>query len=104
MRVTGTPRAARAVEALRRRRSGVLVFTIGTGCCESTAPSLYEDFRPGPDHEIVGHVAGVPVDAPAHLRALYPAVDGFVIYIEEGALVESFSIETEYGSRFVLPA
>jgi uncharacterized protein (DUF779 family) len=80
----------------------VLVFTIGTGCCKSAAPFLYENFWPGPDQEIVGDVAGVPVYAPALLRALYPGVDGVVIDIEEGALVESFSIETEYGSRFVL--
>jgi uncharacterized protein (DUF779 family) len=85
----------------RRDRSGELVFTIGTGCCESTAPFLYEDFWPGPDSEQVGEVAGVPVFAPAYLRALYPAGDGVVIDVDHG-MAESMSIETEYGCRFIL--
>ena len=101
MRVTGTDAAARIVERSRRDRRGDLVFTIGTGCCESTAPFLYEDFWPGPDHEQVGEVAGVPVFAPAYLRALYPGDDGVLIDVEE-LMAESMSIETEYGWRFVL--
>lgn len=101
MRVTGTDAAARIVERSRRDRSGELVFTIGTGCCESTAPFLYEDFWPGPDSERVGEVAGVPVYAPALLRDLYPGDDGVVIDVEE-LVAESMSIETEYGFRFIL--
>ena len=102
MRVTGTPAAARIVEQAKRDRRGVLVFTIGTGCCESTAPFLYEDFWPGPDSESVGEVAGVTVFAPEYLRALYTGDDGVVIDVEEGLMAESMSIETEYGCRFLL--
>jgi uncharacterized protein (DUF779 family) len=102
LRITGTPAAARVVERARQDRPGELVFTIGTGCCESTAPFLYEDFWPGPDAEPVGEVAGVVVFAPAHLRALYPADDGVVIDVDDGLMAESMSIETEYGCRFVL--
>jgi uncharacterized protein (DUF779 family) len=101
MRVTGTDAAARIVERSRRDRRGALVFTIGTGCCESTAPFLYEDFWPGPDSEPVGEVAGVAVYAPAYLRALSPGEDGVTIDVEE-LMAESMSIETEYGYRFVL--
>jgi uncharacterized protein (DUF779 family) len=101
MRVTGTDAAARIVERSRRDRRGELVFTIGTGCCESTAPFLYEDFWPGPDHEPVGEVAGITVFAPAYLRALYPGDDGVTIDVEE-LMAESMSIETEYGFRFIL--
>jgi len=101
MRVTGTDAAARIVERSRRDRPGELVFTIGTGCCESTAPFLYEDFWPGPDSEPVGEVAGVVVYAPAYLRALYPGDDGVTIDVEE-LMAESMSIETEYGFRFIL--
>ncbi len=101
MRVTGTDAAARIVERSRRDRPGELVFTIGTGCCESTAPFLYEDFWPGPDSEPVGEVAGVAVYAPAYLRALYPGDDGVTIDVEE-LMAESMSIETEYGYRFIL--
>jgi uncharacterized protein (DUF779 family) len=99
--VTGTSAAARVVEKAKRDRRGALVFTIGTGCCESTAPFLYEDFWPGPDSEQVGEVDGVPVYAPEYLRALYPADDGVVIDVVDD-LAESMSIETEYGCRFVL--
>src|SRR5690242_7735835 len=101
MRVTGTDAAARIVERAQRSRRGALVFTIGTGCCESTAPFLYEDFWPGPDAEQVGEVAGVPVFAPAYLRALYPADEGVTIDVVDD-LAESMSIETEYGCRFIL--
>ncbi len=98
----GTAAAARVVERAKRERAGALVFTIGTGCCESTAPFLYEDYWPGPDSEAVGEVAGVEVFAPAHLRALYAGDDGFVIDVDEAMLAESMSIETEYGARFIL--
>jgi uncharacterized protein (DUF779 family) len=101
VKVHGTEAAAAMVERAKRDRSGALVFTIGTGCCESTAPFLYEDFRPGPDSEQVGEVAGVPVYAPEYLRALYPANDGVTIDVVDD-LAESMSIETEYGCRFIL--
>jgi len=102
VKVTGTEAAARIVERAKRDRHGALVFTIGTGCCESTAPFLYEDFWPGPDSESVGEVAGVPVFAPEYLRALYPGADGVTVDVEEGSMAESMSIETEYGCRFIL--
>ena len=103
MRVTGTAAAERIVERAKRDRRGALVFTIGTGCCESTAPFLYEDFWPGPDSEAVGEVAGVPVFAPGYLRALYPGAEGVTVDVED-SMAESMSIETEYGCRFVLRA
>ena len=80
--MTGTAAAARIVERAKRDRRGVLVFTIGTGCCESTAPFLYEDFWPGPDSEAVGEIAGVTVFAPEYLRALYPGDDGVVVDVD----------------------
>jgi uncharacterized protein (DUF779 family) len=102
LKVTGTAAAARVVERARRDRRGALVFTIGTGCCESTAPFLYEDFWPGPDSEAVGDVAGIPVYAPEYLRVLYPGEEGVTVDVEEGSMAESMSIETEYGCRFIL--
>jgi uncharacterized protein (DUF779 family) len=102
LRITGTAAASRVVEQAKCDRRGALVFSIGTGCCESTAPFLYEDFWPGPDSEAVGEVAGVAVYAPEYLRALYPGDDGVIIDVDEGSMAESMSIETEYGCRFIL--
>jgi uncharacterized protein (DUF779 family) len=99
--VHGTSAAEGVVERAKRDRAGALVFTIGTGCCESTAPFLYEDFWPGPDAERVGEIAGVPVFAPEYLRVLYPGDDALTIDVV-GDLAESMSIETEYGCRFIL--
>jgi len=102
MRVTATDRAVAVIEQVKQIRSGELTVTIGTGCCESTAPFLYEDFWPGPDQEIVGHVAAVPVYAPAYLRANYPDDDGVVIDVLEHQPAESMSIETALDCRLIL--
>ena len=84
-----------------RRRSGRLTITIGTGCCESTAPFLYEDFWPGPDQEAVGEVDGVTVYAPQYLRDQYPGDDGVTLDVVD-EMGESLSVETELGCRLIL--
>jgi uncharacterized protein (DUF779 family) len=89
------------IEEMTRRRAGTLTVTIGTGCCESTAPFLYEDFWPGPDQEPVGEVAGVVVHAPEYLRVQYPDDDGVVLDVVD-ELGESLSVETELGVRLIL--
>ena len=102
MKVSGTDAAARIVERAKRDRRGALVFTIGTGCCESTAPFLYEDFWLGPDQAVVGRVGDVEIFAPEYLRKLYPDDEGAVVDVDEDYVAESLSIETELGCRFVL--
>ncbi len=102
MRVEATERAERTVERMKGLRSGALTITIGTGCCESTAPFLYEDFWPGADQEPVGQVAGVTIYAPEYLRTQYPGDDGVVIDVIEGVTAESLSIETELDRRLIL--
>jgi uncharacterized protein (DUF779 family) len=101
MRVDATDAAQAIVRRARAARSGALTITLGTGCCESTAPFLYEDFWPGSDQERIGQVAGVEVFAPEYLRAMYPGDDGVVIDVYEGP-AESMSIETEWDCRLVL--
>ena len=76
MQVTATDAAVDVVRRARTARSGNLTITLGTGCCESTAPFLYEDFWPGPDQLPVGSVDGVVVYAPEYLRDLYPGDEG----------------------------
>jgi uncharacterized protein (DUF779 family) len=101
MRITATPNAVAVIERSKAARAGTLTVTIGTGCCESTAPFLYEDFWPGPDQEPIGEVAGVVVYAPDYLRELYPG-DQAVVLDAHDELAESMSIETEYGTRLIL--
>ena len=101
MQVTSTDRAEAVIADMRTRRTGTLTVTIGTGCCESTAPFLYEDFWPGPDQEAVGEVAGVVVYAPEYLRTQYPGDDGVVLDVVD-ELAESLSVETELGVRLIL--
>jgi len=101
MRITATERACAIVDRAKAARAGRLTITIGTGCCESTAPFLYEDFWPGPDQAEVGEVSGVAIYAPEYLRQMYPGGDGVVIDVT-GELADSMSIETEFGCRLVL--
>lgn len=101
MRIEATKRAESIIDRVKGVRSGRLTITIGTGCCESTAPFLYEDFWPGPDSEQVGEVADVPVYAPEYLRKLYPGTESVTLDVVD-ELVESLSVETEFGCRLVL--
>jgi uncharacterized protein (DUF779 family) len=101
MRIEATDAARAVVERARQARTGALTITIGTGCCESTAPFLYEDFWPGPDQEPVGEVNGVIVYAPEYLRRLYPGNQGPTIDAVE-VTAESLSVETEWGQRLIL--
>lgn len=101
MRVIATERATEVIERAKAARSGTLTVTIGTGCCESTAPFLYEDFWLDPEQEQVGTVADVGIYAPSFVRDLYPGDDGVVLdAVEE--IAESLSIETEWGVRLIL--
>ena len=101
MLVHATDRAREVVAEMGRRRAGSLTVTVGTGCCESTAPFLYEDFWPGPDQEPVGEVDGVVVYAPEYLRTQYPGDDGVTLDVAD-ELGESLSVETELGVRLIL--
>lgn len=101
MKITASARAAEVVAEMATRRSGTLTVTIGTGCCESTAPFLYEDFLPGTDMEPVGSIGDVVIYAPSYLTRLYPGDQGPRIEVIEDT-GESLSVETELGLRFVL--
>lgn len=101
MKVTASARAAEVVAEMAAKRSGTLTITIGTGCCESTAPFLYEDMFIGPEQEPVGEVAGVVIYAPAYLRRLYPGDQGAQLEVVD-ELAESLSVETELGVRLAL--
>ena len=91
-----------ATDALRRTRAARgddLVFVIGNGCCDSTAPFLFASYTPGPAEQPVGEVEGVPVILEAPLVDLF---DGYEVVIDAAPDPggDSFSCETELGLRF----
>ena len=95
-----TPRAAEVVARVRAGRAGILTFTIDGGCCEGTAPHLFEDaVLVGVDP--VGEVAGVPVYLQAAMTKLYADADVTIDVVDE-PMSDAMSLETEYGLRFVL--
>jgi uncharacterized protein len=102
MRVTATNAAEGAVRAVEASGREDLVMVLGTGCCDSTAPFLYDRYYPGPDVVEVGSVAGVPVYAHEWLAGLYAGDDALVVDVDRGVVADSFSLETEHGCRFTL--
>jgi uncharacterized protein (DUF779 family) len=101
MEVTATPRAEAVVREVQRDGRDHLLMMLGTGCCDSTAPFLYDRYYPGPDVVEVGRVAGVPVYAHAWLADLY-GDGGLEVDVDRGVPNDSFSLESEYDCRFTL--
>jgi uncharacterized protein (DUF779 family) len=102
MRVSVTTGAENAVRAVTASGREELVMVLGTGCCDSTAPFLYDRYYPGPDVVEVGWVAGVPVLAHRWLADLYAKEDGLEIDVDRDAVSDSFSLETDHGCRLTL--
>ena len=94
-----TPTASDALRRTRAARGDDLVFVIGNGCCDSTAPFLFASYMPGPGEERVGQVEGVPIVLEASLVELF---DGYEVVIDAAPDPggDSFSCETELGLRF----
>jgi uncharacterized protein (DUF779 family) len=95
-----TPRAAEFVARVRAERRGVLTFTIDGGCCEGTAPHLFED-AVLVGVESVGEVLGVPVYLQAAMQGPYADADVTIDVVDE-PMSDAMSLETAYGVRFVL--
>lgn len=104
MRVESTPKAAEVVRRVRAEGRENLVMVLGTGCCDSTAPYLYDNYLPEPDSESVGEVEGVEILAPGWLAKLYGGDATLTVDVDEGVLNDSFSLESEYDCRFTLRA
>jgi uncharacterized protein (DUF779 family) len=97
-----TDHAAGLLARVRAERHGELTMVIGNGCCDSTAPFLFETYLGGPNEIEVGRIAGdvrVLLDAP-----LVPLFEGreAVIDAAPGVDGDSFSCESELGERFTL--
>ncbi|HEX2032304.1 MAG TPA: DUF779 domain-containing protein [Actinomycetota bacterium] len=102
MRVSATPQAEAVVRKVAGGGREHLVMVLGTGCCDSTAPFLYDRYYPGPDVVEVGRIAEVPVLAHRWLADLYRDSAGLEVDVDEGVVNDSFSLESEYDARFTL--
>jgi uncharacterized protein len=98
-----TAAARELLERVRAERSGELSLVIGNGCCDSTAPFLFEAHMTGPGETRVGEVDGIPVLLDAGLVDLF---DGREVVLDAGPAggvgEDSFSCESELGMRFTL--
>ena len=93
-----------AIEVLRRvreQRSGELTLSIDTGCCEGTAPHLYEDYVLPYGSTEIGRADDIPVFVPPHLSSLYEEAQILIDVIDEQAS-DVMSLETSFGKRLVL--
>jgi uncharacterized protein (DUF779 family) len=102
VRVAASPRAEAIVRKVASEGREDLVMVLGTGCCDSTAPFLYDRYLPEPDAVRVGDVAGVPVFAHRWLADLYRETGALEVDVDEGVPNDSFSLESEYDCRFTL--
>lgn len=96
-----TPRAAEVLARVRAERSGTLTFTIDGGCCEGTAPHLFENALVTSAARKIGEVEGVPVFLQPAMVDLYKDSDITIDVIDQ-PLSDAMSLEAEYGLRFVL--
>jgi uncharacterized protein len=89
--VTATPRAIAMVERLTRMHGPLAIFQSG-GCCDGSLPLclLATDMPPGPNDELLGHVAGTPfyIDGEQYRRWGEPE---FLLDVSSGA-PEGFSL------------
>jgi uncharacterized protein (DUF779 family) len=102
VRISVTPKAEAVVRKVADAGKEDLVMVLGTGCCDSTAPFLYDRYLPGPDAVPVGDIADVPVFAHRWLADLYRDSDGLEVDVDEDVANDSFSLESDYDCRFTL--
>jgi uncharacterized protein (DUF779 family) len=101
VRVVLTDAAADVVARVRAARPGDLSLVIGNGCCDSTAPFLFEDYLPGPNEREVAAPEGVRILID---EAVVRSFEGREVVVDAGGdpQPDSFSCEAELGYRFFL--
>jgi len=103
MRISATDNALEMVRRVREEGRENLIMVLGSGCCDSTAPFLYDNYLPEPDSVPIGAIDGVEVLAPGWLAKLYTgAEDELIVDVDEGVVNDSFSLESEFDARFTL--
>src|SRR4029077_16868713 len=96
MRLQATPAAEEIVRRVRAEGRENLVMVLSNGCCDATAPYLYDNHITEPGAHKSGSAEDVALPAPGWLAKLYPDEDTLTIDVERGVLDDSFSLETEF--------
>lgn len=86
---------------VRGERDGALTITIDGGCCDGTAPHLYEDYVLPAGVELIGEAEGVPVYVPGALAPQYRTARVRLDLVEDPSS-DALSIETEHGVRLIV--
>jgi uncharacterized protein len=102
VRITATPQAQAVVRRVAGSGRGDLLMILGDGCCDSTAPFLYDRYDPGPDVVPVGQVEGIPVLAHRWLAELYRDAEELEVDVDEGLPNDSLSLESDLDCRLTL--
>jgi len=93
--------AAAVIREVRSDRGGRLTITIDGGCCEGTAPHLYENYVVPAGCIEVGRFDGIPVYIPGALGDQY-ADARITIDVIDDPVSDAMSLETSLGKRLVL--
>jgi len=93
--------AAAVIREVRNSRGGALTITIDGGCCEGTAPHLYEDYVVPAGCIEIGRFDDIPVYIPGTLGEQYADTRVTIDVIDDPAS-DALSIETSLGKRLVL--
>ena len=101
MKVGLTDAAAQVVREVRAARPGELALVVGNGCCDSTAPFLFEDYLVGPNEREVAVLDGVRVLVDDAIARSFEGRE-VVIDVAGDPQPDSFSCEAELGYRFTL--
>ncbi|HUW66139.1 MAG TPA: DUF779 domain-containing protein [Spirochaetia bacterium] len=90
------------IETVGRDRPGKLSLVIGGGCCEGTAPYLFENYFPGDGAVLV--CRNDPVDIWVSLpgQESVPEHASWVVDLARGVVNDSMSLESDWDCRFVL--
>jgi len=93
--------AAAVIREVRSERGGTLTITIDGGCCEGTAPHLYENYVVPAGCIEIGRFEGIPVYIPGALGDQYAATR-VTIDVVDDPVSDAMSLETSLGKRLVL--
>jgi len=99
--VTVTERAAAMLRRIREERNGALTISIDSGCCDGTAPHLYENYMLPYGSLEIGRAEGIPIYLAPHFEEQWKNARVELDLVDDETS-DVLSLETEHGVRFFL--